>query len=56
MKVERIEFSVRGPNETTKRMRRFRDQIPLAADGSVEQETKERCRYFGERFGIGGDI
>ncbi|KAF4772250.1 hypothetical protein HAV15_011216 [Penicillium sp. str.  len=56
MKVERIQFTERSPNETTKRMRELRDEIPWLADGSVEMRNTGDCRFFGRQFEIGRDI
>jgi hypothetical protein len=56
MKVEMIECTGRGPNETTKRMRHLRDRIPWSADGIAEMRDTEHCRYFGKKFGVGRDI
>jgi hypothetical protein len=56
MKAERIDFTGRGPNETTKRMRDLRDEIPWLADGPVNTRDMSDCRYFGERFSVGRDI
>jgi hypothetical protein len=56
MKAERVQFTERGPNETTKRMRHLRDENPWLADGSVETRNTGECRYFGKRFEIGMDI
>jgi hypothetical protein len=56
MKVERIQFTEWGPNETTKRMRHLRDEIPWLADGSIKMRDTGGCRYFGRRFEIGRDI
>ncbi|KAJ5531434.1 hypothetical protein N7527_004827 [Penicillium freii] len=55
IKAERVQFTSRGPNETTKRMRHLRDGIPWC-DGSVETRDTGDCRYFGKRFEIGRDI
>lgn len=56
MKVERIQFTETGPNETTKRMRHLRDKIPRSTDGSVKMKDTGDCLYFGRRFQIGRDI
>ncbi|KAJ5593568.1 hypothetical protein N7537_010472 [Penicillium hordei] len=56
MKVVRIQFTERGPNETIKRMRHLRDEIPWLADGSVKLSDTGDSRYFGRRFEIGRDI
>lgn len=56
MKVERIHFTERSPNETTKRMRDLRDEIPWLIDGSVEMRNTGDFRFFGRRFEIGRDI
>jgi hypothetical protein len=56
MKVERIDFIGRGPNETTKRIRALRDKIIGSAYRPVNTRDISYCRYFGKRFSIGRDI
>lgn len=56
MKVERMECTERGPNETIKRMRRLRDRIPWLPGELVETGNTNHYRYFGERFEIGRNI
>ena len=56
MMVERIQFTERGPNETTKHMRNLREEITWLADGSVKMRDTGDCRYFGRRFEIGRDV